>query len=122
MQIVWMLDGSGSVVCGPEIRLRFVGKCLGIALGSLLLSLWPGAAAMAQADSMVLQRDGRVISVVPYAANIVRVTISTDAAAKASEPGYGFVGKPAAEGFVQLAVRQFYPSAASRCRQAKRVL
>ena len=47
----------------------------------------------------MLQRDGRVISLVPYAPNIVRVTVSTDAAAGASDPGYGFVGKPSAEGW-----------------------
>ena len=54
---------------------------------------------MAQGDPLVLQRDGRVISLVPYAPNIVRVTISSDAAAGASDPGYGFVGKPSAEGW-----------------------
>jgi len=49
---------------------------------------------------LVLQRDGRVISLVPYAPNIVRVTISTAAAAATSDPGYGFVGKPSAAGWM----------------------
>src|ERR1039458_5028195 len=99
MQISWLLDGRESAVCGLRIGLRFVRKSLGMGLGSLLLALWLGGAAMAQGDSLVLQRDGRVISLVPYAPNIVRVTISTDAAAGASDPGYGFVGKPSAEGW-----------------------
>jgi alpha-glucosidase/alpha-D-xyloside xylohydrolase len=52
----------------------------------------------------VLKRDGRVISLVPYAPNIVRVTISTGSAAAASDaanenPGYGFVAKPSAAGW-----------------------
>src|SRR3984893_13290915 len=99
MQISWLLDGRESVVCGLRIGLRIVRESLGFRLGFFLLALWLGEAAMAQGDSLVLQRDGRVISLVPYAPNIVRVTISTDAAAGASDPGYGFVGKPSAEGW-----------------------
>ena len=98
MQISWILDGWESVVRGLRIGLRFVRKSLGLGLGSLVLAPWLGGAAMAQ-GSLVLQRDGRVISLVPYAPNIVRMTISTDAAAGASDPGYGFVGKPSAEGW-----------------------
>lgn len=101
MQISWLLDGRESVVCGLRIGLRFVRKSLGLGLGSLLLTLWLAGAAMAQGDSLVLQRDGRVISLVPYAPNIVRVTISTDAAAGASDPGYGFIGKPSAAGWTR---------------------
>ena len=99
MQISWLLDGRESAVCGLWIGLRFVRKSLRLGLGSLLLALWLGGAAMAQADSLVLQRDGRVISLVPYAPNILRVTISTDTATGASDPGYGFVGKPSPEGW-----------------------
>jgi alpha-D-xyloside xylohydrolase len=99
MQISWLLDGRQSVVRGRRIGLHFVRKSLALVLGFLLLALWPGGTAMAQGDSLVLQRDGRVISLAPYALNIVRVTISTDAAAAASGPGYGFVGKPSAEGW-----------------------
>jgi alpha-D-xyloside xylohydrolase len=99
MQISWLLDGREIVVCGLRIGRRFVRKALVLGLGSLLLALWLGGIAMAQGHSLMLQRDGRVISLVPYAPNIVRVTISTDAAAGASDPGYGFVGKPSAEGW-----------------------
>jgi alpha-D-xyloside xylohydrolase len=54
---------------------------------------------MAQDDALVLQREGRVISLVAYAPNILRVTISTDRAAATSDPGYGLVGKPSATGW-----------------------
>ena len=91
MQISWLLDGRESAVCGLWIGLRFVRKSLRLGLGSLLLALWLGGAAMAQADSLVLERDGRVISLVPYAPNILRVTMSTDKAAATGAPGYGFV-------------------------------
>ena len=84
MQITWLLDGRESVVCGLRMGLRFVRKALVLGLGSLLLALWLGGIAMAQGHSLMLQRDGRVISLVPYAPNIVRVTISTEAAAGAS--------------------------------------
>jgi alpha-D-xyloside xylohydrolase len=55
--------------------------------------------AMGQSSALVLERDGRVISLVPYASNIVRVTMSIDKAAAAGDPGYGFVAKPSAEGW-----------------------
>lgn len=96
MQISWVTDRQENVVSGLRIGRRFVWKSLGFGLGSFLLALWLSAAAMAQSDPLVLHRDGRVISLVPYAPNIVRVTISTDAAAATSDPGYGFVGKPSA--------------------------
>jgi alpha-D-xyloside xylohydrolase len=54
---------------------------------------------MAQGGPLVLQRRGRVIWLIPYAPNIVRVTISTDVAAGTSDPGYGFVGKVSAGGW-----------------------
>ncbi|HEY1803387.1 MAG TPA: TIM-barrel domain-containing protein, partial [Terracidiphilus sp.] len=78
---------------------RFVWKSLSLGLSVLLLALWPCRAAKAQDSPLVLQRDGRVISLVPYAPNIVRVTISTTAAAATGDPGYGFVGKPSAAGW-----------------------
>ena len=48
---------------------------------------------------LVLEREGRVISLVPYAPNIVRITISTDKAAASGAPGYGMVARPSAEGW-----------------------
>ena len=68
-------------------------------LASLLLALALPGAASCQAGPFVLQRDGRVISIEPYAPNILRVTISTDAAAAKSSPGYGFIAGPASAGW-----------------------
>lgn len=64
-------------------------------LGVMLLSL--SNMSMAQDAPLVLQRDGRTISLEPYAPNILRVTISTDRAAATAAPGYGFVAKPSAQ-------------------------
>ena len=99
MQISWLSDGRTNVAHELRIRRRFVQKFLRLGLGSLLLAFWLGGAAMAQDGPLVLQRDGRVISLVPYAPNIVRVTISTGAAAATSDPGYGFIAKPDAAGW-----------------------
>ena len=56
-------------------------------------------AAMAQVGPLVVERDGRVISLEPYAPNILRVTMSIDKAAATGAPGYGFVAKPSADGW-----------------------
>lgn len=61
------------------------------------------SAAVAQQSNqpLVLEREGRVISLEPYAPNILRVTISTDRAAATSAPGYGIVARASAEGWTQ---------------------
>ena len=97
MQISWLLNGRESVVRGLQTARRFVQKSLGLALGSLLMALALGGTAIAQSGPLVLRRDGRVISLVPYAPNIVRVTISTDAAAAtptAASVQLAHAGKP----------------------------
>jgi alpha-D-xyloside xylohydrolase len=99
MQIPWLFDGPKCVDRVLRVGRRFVRKCLGLKLGYLLLALSFGGVALAQDGPLVLEREGRVISLVPYAANIVRVTISTGLAAASNDPGYGFVGKPSAEGW-----------------------
>ena len=63
----------------------------------MTLSLAGGS--LAQNASLVLERNGRMISLEPYAANILRITMSIDKTAAASAPGYGFVAKPSAEGW-----------------------
>jgi alpha-glucosidase/alpha-D-xyloside xylohydrolase len=68
-------------------------------LGAMLLAGSLDGVAMAQGGSLVLERDGRTISLEPYAANILRVTMSIDRAAATVAPGYGFVAKPSAEGW-----------------------
>ena len=58
-----------------------------------------GAVAMAQSGPLVLEREGRVISLEPYAPNVVRVTMSTDMAAATAAAGYGFLAQPSAQGW-----------------------
>jgi alpha-D-xyloside xylohydrolase len=57
------------------------------------------APALAQDGSLVIERGGRVISLVPYAPNVVRVTLSTDKAAATAAPGYGIAAQPSADGW-----------------------
>jgi alpha-D-xyloside xylohydrolase len=68
-------------------------------LSALLFACCTAGTAVAQNSSYALQRDGRMISVEPYAPNILRITISTDTAAAKSAPGYGFVATPAMDGW-----------------------
>ncbi len=68
-----------------------------LALAALTGSL--PASSVGQQDLPVLAREGRVISVVPYAPNIVRVTLSIEPAAATAGPGYGIVGQPSPAGW-----------------------
>ena len=81
-------------------RMRTKGSSLPLLL--LLSTLFAGLdcqTASAQSGPLVLERNGRVISLEAYAPNIVRVTISTDRAAATGAPGYGFLAKASAEGW-----------------------
>jgi len=53
----------------------------------------------AEPARFVLERDGSVIVLEPYAPNIVRVSLSLDRAEALAPPGYGFVAAPSAEGW-----------------------
>ena len=64
--------------------------------------------AMAQSGPLVLKRPGRVISLEPYAANILRVTMSTDPSAATAAPGYGFVAAPSSLGWTHERDREGY--------------
>ncbi|HKC13610.1 MAG TPA: glycoside hydrolase family 31 protein [Vicinamibacteria bacterium] len=59
---------------------------------------WTGVAG-AEPAPLVLQRDGSVIVLEPYAPNILRVSLSLDRAEAMATPGYGFVAAPSAEGW-----------------------
>src|SRR5271156_6974912 len=81
-------------------RMRTKGSLLPLLLLlSTLLAGLDSQTASAQSGPLVLERDGRVISLEPYARNILRVTMSTDKAAAVGAPGYGFAAKPSAEGW-----------------------
>jgi alpha-D-xyloside xylohydrolase len=66
----------------------------------LLMPALLAVEAIAQQGPLVLERNGRVISLEPYAPNILRVTISVDRASATSAPGYGIVGTPSSDGWV----------------------
>ena len=94
-----MMLGQSGVGRRPWKGFRFTGKFPAYGVGAALLASSLGGAAMAQAGPLVLEREGRVISLEPYAPNILRVTMSTDRAAATGAPGYGFVAQPSAEGW-----------------------
>ncbi len=78
---------------------RFLRSSIQRGLATALTAVLMGGAAVAQDGPLVLERDGRVISLVPYAPNIVRVTMSVDRTAATGAPGYGFVATPSAGGW-----------------------
>ena len=65
--------------------------------GTMLVAL--AAAASAQPQSIVLERDGSTIVFEPYAPNIIRVTLSMLKEPATDAPGYGFVARPSAQGW-----------------------
>jgi alpha-D-xyloside xylohydrolase len=69
------------------------------AICSILLAMSASGTVVAQGGALLLEREGRVISLVPYAPNVLRVTMSIDRAAGTGDPGYGFVAKSVAEGW-----------------------
>ncbi len=99
MQTSWLMDGPSCADRGLRMGSNFARKSAVRGLGVLLLALSLGWAARAQAGPLVLERKGRVISLEPYAPNILRVTMSTDKAAATAAPGYGFVATPFADGW-----------------------
>lgn len=82
MQIPWLWNELQS---GLRMRSHRGRKSLRYGPISLLLALLLSGTAMAENGPFVLEREGHVISLEPYAPNIFRVTISTDAVGKASK-------------------------------------
>src|SRR6185437_16023532 len=85
-------------------RMFGVGYCMmkkrfPVGLCALLLGVSLNGMAVARDAPLVLQRNGRTISLEPYAPNILRVTLSVDRAAVTSPPGYGFQARPSAKGW-----------------------
>ena len=72
---------------GSQIDRYLDWKIAVLKLGQILIgAVSLGAVAMAQSGPLVLEREGRVISLEPYASNIVRVTMSIDKAAASGRP------------------------------------
>jgi hypothetical protein len=88
LMVRWRSGGRG-------LRLsRFAWRLPARQLGCFLLTVSLAGIAFAQGSPVVVERDGRVISLEPYAANIVRITMSIDKSAATGAPGYGFLAKP----------------------------
>jgi alpha-glucosidase/alpha-D-xyloside xylohydrolase len=78
---------------------RNLRKSLAWWLSTLLVAVLCPGLAIAQTEGLVLERNGRVISLVPYAPNILRITMSTSKAAAIGAPGYGIVANPSTQGW-----------------------
>ena len=93
LMVRWRSGGRG-------LRLsRFAWRLPARQLGCVLLTVSLAGIAFAQGSPVVVERNGRVISLVPYAPNILRVTMSNDKATATGAAGYGFVATPSSEGW-----------------------
>jgi len=100
MQLLFKVNGSGPVARCIRMVSRLPGKSPVWAQCAVLVPLFFAVQhAVAQDGPLVLERDGRIISLVPYAPNIVRITMSTDRAAATGAPGYGIIAQPSEEGW-----------------------
>jgi alpha-glucosidase/alpha-D-xyloside xylohydrolase len=99
MQFSLFMKTLRSTVRKPWIASRSARRTLPLALAAFFASALFNCAASAQPGPLVLDRGRGVISLEPYAPNILRITMSTDKAAATAAPGYGFVAHPSAEGW-----------------------
>lgn len=99
MQIAGLINRCNGAGRAFRMGHRFIWNSLACGLGAVLLTVSLGDLATAQNTPLVLERDGRVISLEPYAANIVRVTMSIDKVAATGAPGFGFVARPSEGGW-----------------------
>ena len=83
-----MLTGIGWGCCRSVVLLGLAVLCLRAQTG------------------IVIERNGATVMLEPYAPNIIRVTLSLDKAQAVAAPGYGFVAKPAPNGWQQSATPQ----------------
>ncbi len=74
-----------------------------IKLSPVLLLL---AAVSALAQNKPLDRNGQTITIVPYAPNIVRITLSRIAREAMAGPGYGFLASPDGKGWTHAVTDQ----------------
>jgi alpha-glucosidase/alpha-D-xyloside xylohydrolase len=83
-----------------KVTLRVFSTACVAAAGTILLSSSLLAQEQAgQGSPLVLERQGRVIALEPYAPNVLRITMSADKAGATGAPGYGIVATPSAEGW-----------------------
>ena len=82
-----------------KIRPQFVGMPFAIAFSTVLVVMSLLQAARAQSGPLVFERKGRVVSLEPYAPNVLRVTMSLQKDSAMGPPGYGFAAKPSSNGW-----------------------
>ena len=100
MKTSGLVDGLSSSDRPFRMGRAFVWNSLARTFGCVLVVLVLSSIAAAQSVPFMLERKGRVVSLEPYATNILRVTMSVDKSAAISAPGYGFVAKPSGEGWI----------------------
>ena len=83
-----------------DVTRRHAHNSVAYVVGAVLVAALLAVPVVAQGSPFELERDGCVISLVPYAPNVLRVTMSVEKAAATIPPGPGFVGAPLAEGWV----------------------
>ncbi len=94
-----LLKGIATIIETRDLTQRHAQKSAAYIVGAVLVATLLGVAAVAQDGPLVLERDGRVISLEPYSPNIVRVTMSIDRTAATGAPGYGLAAKPSSTGW-----------------------
>ncbi|MGH9582409.1 MAG: alpha-glucosidase, partial [Bryobacteraceae bacterium] len=72
-------------------RTCFILICVGV--------LGFGGVARAQQPPVVLDRGGATVTLEPYAPNIIRISLSLEKNLATAPPGYGFIAKPAEDGW-----------------------
>ena len=98
MELSGLSNGCGSWDCEFGIGRPFAWNSLARRLGSVVLAVSLGGVTVAQSAPLVLERDGRVISLEPYAPNILRVTMSTDQGCGDRRSGLRVCGKAVGRG------------------------
>jgi alpha-D-xyloside xylohydrolase len=68
---------------------------------AILLVCLGAAACWAEQSAVVLDRNGTIVALEPYAPNIIRVTLSTIKDSAVAAPGYGFLATPSEHGWSQ---------------------
>jgi hypothetical protein len=80
-----MMPGQSGVGRRAWKGFRFTGKFPAFGVGAALLASSLGGVAKAQAGPLVLQREGRVISLEPYAPNVLGISMSIDRGAATAD-------------------------------------
>jgi len=78
-----------------------MNRCKAVLSISVVAALCGISLAQAPAPRLELDRKGETIVLEPYAANILRVTMSLQREPAIAKPGYGFVAEPAAAGWTK---------------------